>query len=471
MAEMSEAGVDRLAMTEIAVGPGECVDRGGDGTARNIVLIVHYFAPLSVAGSKRVEAMAKYFARAGRNVTVLTTRKTDSDGAFTEPFPAGATIIELGWTGRRAASGVSAVSPAMLTAMEAKRPRRRSLKQIATRWFGQIPDPRVPFAFGFISPALAPEAKAALRSADIIVASCPPWPILLAGLFAGRRFGKPVVLDYRDHFSACHEMPGSRLAKRVEAWLDKRLASRAHALVAVTDPMAEYYSAFQPLTSVIINGYDPEKIDAAQRTAPWAPRHKGVPLTIRYLGLITPGRIPYHLLAALVRLEQKGALRADPLVFEFYGDCGLLRDEIEAHYPSIRNYFRFLGPVPYAQALQRVVTADHLLFCENSVPPKKGQEASAAGILTTKLFEYLASGRPIIADIAPDALAATYLLEASDGHFVTNRTEAFEEYLTSDRFWRPQPVEVSPFVRSLSRESQALSYLAKLDALARGRAA
>lgn len=73
-------------------------------TAKNIVLIVHYFPPINSSGAKRMEAMAKYFARSGRNVTVITTTKTVADGAFSEIVPSGVNLIELDWRGRTSPS-------------------------------------------------------------------------------------------------------------------------------------------------------------------------------------------------------------------------------------------------------------------------------------------------------------------------------------------------------------------------------
>ncbi|UUZ52982.1 hypothetical protein LP419_28515 [Massilia sp. H-1] len=50
-----------------------------------IVFVVHYYPPVNSAGAKRVEALSKYFAAAGHEVTVVTTCKSDRDGLLTEP--------------------------------------------------------------------------------------------------------------------------------------------------------------------------------------------------------------------------------------------------------------------------------------------------------------------------------------------------------------------------------------------------
>ena len=59
------------------------------------VFIAHYFPPVNSSGAKRVEALSKYLVAAGHDVTVITTSKTASDGAFTEVVPKGVKLIEL----------------------------------------------------------------------------------------------------------------------------------------------------------------------------------------------------------------------------------------------------------------------------------------------------------------------------------------------------------------------------------------
>src|SRR5690242_10535890 len=117
--------------------------------AENIVLLVHYFPPINSSGAKRMEAMAKYFLRAGRSVTVITTQKSAADGDFTEPFPPGAVVHELDWLGRLAPSVAAAPPVPQPSAAPASAGFGRKLKELVMRWFGQIPDPRLPFAFSF----------------------------------------------------------------------------------------------------------------------------------------------------------------------------------------------------------------------------------------------------------------------------------------------------------------------------------
>ena len=429
--------------------------------AQNIVLIVHYFPPINSSGAKRMEALSKYLSRAGRNVTVITTVKSSGDGEFSEAMPDRVTVLELNWKGQ---PRQSSAGPAPAAEQQGKSALRR-VKDLVMHAFGQLPDPRLPFAMSLLLPKLDTQVANAIAGADIIVATTPPWPPLLAAIGLKKRFGKPVVLDYRDQFSMCHEMPGSRLAKALEIPVDRFLARRADAIVAISEPMAAYYRGFHDDVSVILNGYDPEPLDLAKSRVSWSARATGAPVVLRYLGLVSDGRIPRAMLAALDKLVGEGAFSTSSASFEFYGEARLLEQYLVARHPSLLPMFKFLPRVSYAESLELAVTADHLLFCENSIPPKPGEAASANGILTTKLFEYLASGRPIVADISPQTLAGSFAVSANAKHFVSNRAADFEEFFVSDRFFLPPAVEVTPFVEALSRAEQSMTYLSLLDSV------
>jgi glycosyltransferase involved in cell wall biosynthesis len=431
------------------------------GPARHIVFLVHYFPPLNSSGAKRVEALSKYFARSGRQVTVITTVKRRSDGDFTEPTPPGVTVHHISPLGRIRTS-IEAMQSTVNDGTPMARPGvGRRVKNVIMRWFGQLPEPRLPWAFAMLSPLLASPIRSALCDADVVIGSNPPWPTLLAATFVRWRFRRPIVLDYRDHFSECHEMPGSRWAKRIETLIDRAMAQGADSIVTVSEPMARYYRAFNPQVTVITNGYDAEIIDAVCSRAAWRPRDQGQPVVVRYLGLITPDRIPRNVLGALLRLTSGGKVSVDDIRFECYGECSVLETAVSREYGALKPMFRFMSPVSYQRALELTATADYLLFAETSYK----KTLSAQGILTTKLFEYLAVGRPIIADIDPSTIAGQMILRCGPVHFVSNDLDAFEAKFGHPAFVSPAATEEHPYVRSLSRSAQARQYLAHIDSL------
>ena len=428
--------------------------------ARRIVFIVHYFPPVNSTGAKRVEALSKYFVREGRDVTVITTRKTGTDGSFTEQAAPGVRVLEMDALGRRVASQAPA-TVANSAAVSGRKTLLRRVKDWVQRAFAQLPDPRLGFAFGFLSPGLDSEIAAALKQADVVIASMPPWPTHLAALLARWRFGVQMVLDFRDQFSGNHIMPGSRPAKWLEVQIDRALCRQANAVVAISNPMAQYYRAFNPNVHVILNGFDPEIIDEVRSRTPVHVRQPGQPLSIRYLGRMSRDRIPKALLRALSASLVDGRLDKSKLRFECFGECQQLLDHLRANHVELIDMFDFNAAVPYRQAIELMLTADYLLFAETS---SQGS-LSAQGVLTTKLFEYLACGRPILAEIAASTEAGRMIFSHGCGHFASTDAAEFAAFLGSPNLLAPVTPPANDSVRTLSRAAQALQYLELLDHL------
>ena len=70
-----------------------------------------------------------------------------------------------------------------------------------------------------------------------MIVATSPQAMLLAGLILKVRYRKKFILDYRDNFSYCHEMPGGRFAKKFEYYIDRLLVKSADAVVTIPAPM------------------------------------------------------------------------------------------------------------------------------------------------------------------------------------------------------------------------------------------
>ncbi|WP_176507364.1 MULTISPECIES: glycosyltransferase [Pseudomonas] len=415
----------------------------------NIVFLVHYFPPVNSSGAKRVEAISKYLAADGHDITVITTSKSAADGRFTEVYPKGVRVIELDAFGRLQKSQESS---GVFEPMYTERPSlKRRIKDVVLNLFGQVPDPRLPFAISFASPWVNVDVKNALSKADVVIGSAPPWPMLLAAVICKKRFKVPCILDYRDHFSECHEMPGGAFAKWLELKIDRWLVGNANQLVTISEPMSSYYRTMSPNVATIMNGYDHEVLDAARLQA--GASTAGV-VVLRYMGIVSPGRVPHNIMQALVKLKQVSPEMFGRFRIEYYGGADLIKDAVSRQYPAIASAFSYYSAVPYLDSLRLIVEADYLLFAETS----STQTLSAQGILTTKLFEYLGAGRPVLGDISTETLAGSFLKRAGDENVIGVRSEIFFERFCEPAFYERKPNSVSEFAQGLSRRSQATQY-------------
>jgi glycosyltransferase involved in cell wall biosynthesis len=148
----------------------------------------------------------------------------------------------------------------------------------------------------------------------------------------------------------------------------------------------------------IYNGYDPDD---------WAGLPEHTPserFTVTYTGSLYGDRNAASFLDALGRLLADGSLPRRRIAVQFVGNTGL--------HPIIQQ--RGLGDVVEAcgyrtheETVQYQRQADVLLL----ILPTSGGEGAVSG----KIFEYLGSGRPILALVPPGGAAADLLRECGSG--------------------------------------------------------
>ena len=228
---------------------------------------------------------------------------------------------------------------------------------------------------------------------DAILTTSPPGSVHLIGAAAKRTTGVRWVADLRDSIA---RHPHRRRDLRGEAALARLVARRADAVVCASRAIAE---EMRPLgvrgrLEVIENGCDYEDF-AGLAYRP------GSRFRITHTGSFFGSRDPRPFLDALARSD-------DVVVARFVGDFRA----------SDRSYAERLGLgdrlelVPYlprerALALQRDSEALLLLIPE--------AEGRGRGVLSGKVFEYLAAERPILAAVPVDGEAAALLSETGAG--------------------------------------------------------
>lgn len=418
-----------------------------------IVFITHYFPPLNSSGARRINAFAKYLSAWGHEITVITTTKSERDGLLTEVAPDYLRLLEINNLGKVRSSVVSVnVNQGAKFGVETRSYVGRLLlkvKRAVMKVFGQIVDHRLLFALQFASPVLAPEVKEALRRSDVVMSSCPPWPTHLAGWFVKKIYRQPWVADYRDQFSGNHILRGSAVSRYLEHRLERWFLRSADCVTAISGPMKEYYEQYHSQVFCIENGYD-ESIFQDVLSDALTPQKEAdaKEFVIRYMGSITVDRIPRAFFQAITQLNQ---LPGKTLIAEFYGESTLLRKALLGIVPEAIQYVRFYPQLPYIEAIRTTLAADALFFVETS----DFSSHSARGVLTTKLFEYLAARRPIVAEISPRSLVANYIEESGLGVVVSQELAEMLQGLTLLREGSFKPKVNEEFVKLLSRRVKA----------------
>ena len=357
-------------------------------TSRRILLVSYFYPPGRDTGALRPATMVKYLRRLGHDVEVLTTCAFGSDGAAGVHRARDAQL----WRARRA--GREQIGALFDSDTYGGKP------HLLSRLI--VPDP--------LALAWAPFARHdALRlhrahPFECVITTSPPESVHAVGMALHRR-GAPWVADVRDAWTFEPLRPGfpTGAQRALDRRLERGWLGMADVVVCVSEPAAADLRRRGIADPVVItNGWDPEA----------APQGGGAPpvlldpdrVSLLYTGRFgSYGRDPRAMLDGLARVASEDpeiAARlelvvAGPLT---EGEAALFRRDVS----PARIVLAGSLPREAALALQR--EADALLLIA---------QAARSQLLNVKLFEYLASGTPVLALAA--GTAAGRIVESVGG--------------------------------------------------------
>lgn len=234
---------------------------------------------------------------------------------------------------------------------------------------------------------------------DCIYATGYPWTSFQVARDISIKTGKPYVLDYRDLWNSwkVEWIRSSWFADWLSRRQERSVIYNASAIITTTDTMTRVLIKLLPASSecpvvCITNGYDPEDFLVESI-------HKNDLSKVRivYTGIWKAGYSPKLLYDAIHHIQSN---------FPAIYDC---LDVICAGFPpGISGYNCFdgtvqeLGRLTHCEAISLMKGADALFL-----PVSEGEYA--LGSLPGKLFEYLASGKPIIAAVPAESEVAQIL--------------------------------------------------------------
>lgn len=382
---------------------------------KRVLFITYYFPPSGGSGVQRGLKMVKYLPEAGWRPLVLTVHPDQA--AYPDLDPAMLTDVPEGTHVERTASW----DPySMYARMMGKKKSdvvgvgflgadHASFKERFARWIRAnlfLPDARV----GWVRHAVrAGRRLAAEPGFDAIVSTGPPHSVHLIAERLAQETGVPWIADLRDAWpdpAYQHMLPTGRWAKRRDQAMRNRVLREATARVAVTEDLANHMAtAVEAPFSVIRNGFDPDDIrHSPDVPSGWRQEWKEDFLVV-HTGNLSPARDPeplWHVLGESGATERWPRLR---LVFVGNVDPAVLHEAVRSVGPERVYHVPY---VPHADAVAWMKVATLLLLPINRV-------MGSAGIVTGKIYEYIASGRPILAFGQPGGEADGLLRESAAG--------------------------------------------------------
>jgi glycosyltransferase involved in cell wall biosynthesis len=357
-----------------------------------VLLVTMYFPPAGGGGVQRPLKFATHLPAHGIETHVLAP--DDPKWLYADPEPAPPTQAwihrarYLGPRARRLADELHGRSGLDRVSRQARSLSRRVL----------VPDENVAWNLTAI-----PAAMRIVRSEgiDVVLTTSPPNSVHLIGAAVKRTTGVRWVADLRDSI-ASHphrrvERAAVRAKEKVSASVARLVARQADVIIAASDAIADEARALEPAGRVatILNGADFDDFAGLEY-------RRGDRFRITHTGSFFGKRDPRPFLAAV------GESGLDDVVARFVGDFRVSdREWAEAYGLGPRLDLHPHVPRRQALALQR--DSDALLLL---IPDAGGR---GRGVLSGKVFEYLAAERPILAAVPPDGAAAALMHETGAG--------------------------------------------------------
>lgn len=364
---------------------------------RRVLFVAYIFPPTGGAGVQRTAKFVKYLREFGWIPSVLTVQNPSVpllDGSVGADVPADTVVrrarsLEPSYAWKATVSNGSAAASRAGVGRVA-----RGLARRVSQWVLQ-PDPQILWY-----PAAVREGVRWLREVahDAIVATAPPFSSLLVGGALARRTGLPLLLDYRDEWDLSNAYAENRQAdwfsRSVQGTMQRNVVRRAAALVATTRASAQALDRIRARAgsaarvSWIYNGFDRSDFPVLPPQPSRRTYRVAYTGTLWNLTDVTPLVEAVRILA-----DGKPDLAAQlELVF-----AGRRTGPQQQQLDRLRRLPCQLIEHPYLdhrRALELAQSADALCVLLAAVP-------GAARVVPAKVFELMATGRPVLA-VAPE---------------------------------------------------------------------
>ncbi len=260
---------------------------------------------------------------------------------------------------------------------------RKALRKIGVLQYLEYPDGHLRWCK--IAEKYSQQALEESKYEMILSSSSPVSAHIIAHRVSARN-SIPWVADLRDLWTRNHNYPYSRMRKVMETRLEKNTLSNASALTTVTPHLQRLLQEdYGNKAHWLPNGFHPSTVNA--RLKPLTDR-----FTITYTGQIYEARQDIAaFLEALDSWISREHVDYERVLFRYFGRSTQIVRRFSRQWPGLfTKSTEVHEPVSLSEAHVIQQRSDVLLMLNWTDPNQKG-------IATTKLYEYLATGQPILA--------------------------------------------------------------------------
>lgn len=386
---------------------------------KRVLIITYYWPPTGGSGVQRWVKFAKYLPQYGWQPVIYTPENPEQlavDHTLEADVPSDTEIIKTHITEpyelykkflRRSGHSKEAVEVNPVNAQN------KSFMQKVAMWIrGNFfrPDPRCLW----IRPSVK-FLKDYLKEhpVDLIVSTGPPQSMHMIGRRLSLETGLPWIADFRDPWTRIFYFKHLSMTKCTERWhkkMEKKVLDQATRVVAVSPLVQQEFQAMtQTPVELITNGYDECDFPKGPCTDAFGCTEKNPnkEFVVTHTGLFAADGNPTVLWDVLAEKCAKDELFAKSLRIKLIGKTD---DQITGSIKAagLEGNLFDMGYQPHSKAIEQQRNASLLIL-----PLRKEPEYKA--VLPGKLFEYLASWRPVLGIGQPDGAMSMILNQTKTG--------------------------------------------------------
>lgn len=358
---------------------------------RRALIITYYWPPAGSSGVQRWLKFAKYLREFGWEPVIYTAENPEVaalDESLTKDIPEGIEVIRRPVPEPyKAYKFVTGNKDGKIgVGFTSNRSKRSGLLNKLAIWIRGnffIPDARMLW----INPSVRHLSKYLIENpVDVIISTGPPHSTHLIAGKLKRKLGISWVADFRDPWTNIdfyQDLKLTWIADRIHHRLEEKVLRNADATVVVSESMgSEFNAKHAKRVEVITNGYDHTDYQSESIVL-------DSDFSIVYAGTVPPSRNCSALWNALGIIGEYYPEFKEKLKLRFVGSVDFrVIDSLKL--AGIYDMAIFEGNKSHDEVSFFQQTAQVLLLLINDSP-------NAKGILTGKVFEYLAAKRPILA--------------------------------------------------------------------------
>lgn len=389
---------------------------------KKVLIITYYWPPSGGAGVQRWVKLAKFLTKLDITVHILTVDAKYAsymqlDTSFISDIENNENIIvhktksfevinfysKLAGKKNVPTAGFSNVNSASTT--------QKIATFVRSNFF--IPDPRKGWNKYAYKEAVNIIKK---KNINTVITSSPPHSTQLIGLKLKKKLNITWISDLRDPWTDIYYysiLKHTGISKRIDENLEKSVLINADTILTVSSGLKELFinksKKIDPdKIHILPNGYDPDDFKEANK-------ENKDKFTICYTGTMSEQYEPEVFFEAFTEFVQEN--KDQNIKLQIVGSISSsILDKINKL--DLGNHFQYIETVPHSEIIDYQKNASILLLI---IPNVKNSE----GILTGKIFEYLASKNPILSIGPIHGDAAKIITDCKAGN-TFNRKEKVE---------------------------------------------